>query len=211
MIFIFLILVDLSEVKKHFEEGDFLTTIELAKKILKEEKLKKSEKIDLHLILAYSYIALSKENLAMLEFGEALILNPELELDPTVTPPKVIKVFKKAKEEFKIPVIEKIKIETVFVRKKVLKPIHIIPGVYDIQNGKRKKGFILLGTQLFLIGFSYFSQKEYEEAHLKYLSAKEESEIERFYKKYKLWYNVRNISFTLAFCFPIINLIFLLK
>lgn len=186
IIFLFLLSTDIN---KLYEEGKYFEVIEQAENALKDTNLTLEDRVGIHIIIAFSYIALNKERLAKLEFIEALSLKPELELDPMLTSPKIIQVFKEAKELFIPKRLEKVK------KRPQLYTI-LIPGLPQIKE-KNKTGFIILGTNIVSIISWFFSYYQKNKYHNEYLNARSPQKIKNSYNVYTTWYQINLASIAL--------------
>jgi hypothetical protein len=179
IIFLFILLSDLQTL---YEEGKYFVVIDRAQEALKDTNLTSQDRAGIHTILAFCYVALDKKALAKLEFLSALAITPDLELDPVLTSPKIMKVFREAKSTFKLltPKEEKtIKLKKNFIA-------FLAPGFWDIKNNHKKRGYLLLGWSSMSIagaGISYYLCEKY---HKEYLNEREK--IEEKYQAYSFWY-----------------------
>lgn len=183
-----------TELQELYEQGKYFAVIEQAEEALKDTGLTIQDKVGIHTVLAFCYVVLDKDNLAKLEFLEALALNPELELDPILTSPKIIKVFQDAKSTFRFfPAEKKVALQT----NKDFK-VFIIPGLWDIRCGNKKRGYFLLGwssASIISVGISHCLYSKY---HQEYLDARDETTIEDKYQAYSFWYQSR--VYSLGWC-----------
>ena len=87
----------IAQIKKTFEEGHYIEMVSIAQQVLGRGKLTIPQLIGIHNYLAFAYVALGETTLAFLAFQKALELEPEMELSPITTSPKIRVVFKQAK------------------------------------------------------------------------------------------------------------------
>ena len=176
-----------------YESGKYFAVIEKADSALKDTGLTSEDEVGIHTILAFCYTALDKPRLAKLEFLEALTIDQNLELDPVLISPKIIKVFKEAKSSFRFFAHEKP--EALHLRQ--IKKDFItftIPGIWDIRKENKKRGYFLLGwssASALSLGFSHYQCEKY---HQEYLDARTPDIIEDKYKKNSSWYQIRAYS-----------------
>lgn len=198
MLLFFLIL--LTPLDSLYIRGNYLAVIEKGDRLLKDTTLSVEEKVHIHKKLAFSYVIIGSERLAKLEFLEALFLNHELRLDPRLTPPKIMEVFREAKRSFTLPPLEA-------VRPKRDLPALLIPGIIQRREGRTRPGNTLLLSGVLSLGGIIGSHYMCERTHNRYLNAKEEDEIERRYNEYRAWYNVRGFFITTGTVTYLIHLI----
>ena len=202
IVFLLLIFSTLNEL---YEQGKYFAVIEQAEKALNDTSLTTQDRAGIHTILAFSYVALGKKELAKLEFMEALAINPELELDPVMTSPKIIESFQEAKRTFHFLQGEK------FIRQVPKKDLlsFVVPGVWDIRNGNKIRGRLLLGSSslsILSLGLSHYQCEKYHQA---YLDARAPNTIEDKYKIYSLWYKTRTCFLVATILTYTINLLLL--
>ncbi|MCK4255835.1 hypothetical protein KAX35_03020, partial [candidate division WOR-3 bacterium] len=80
-----------------YAAGNYLAVIEEGNRLFEDTTLTLEQRIDIHKKLASSYVAIGSERLAKLDFLEAFFLDHDLELDPRLTSPKVMRVYMEAK------------------------------------------------------------------------------------------------------------------
>ncbi len=182
MYLFFLIL--LSPLDSLYAGGNYLAVIEEGNRLLEDTTLTTKERVDIHEKLASSQVAIGNERLAKLEFLEALFLNQELELDPRLTSPKVMRVFMEARRSFRLPPQKPPRPE------RNLRSISI-PGIVQKREGKTQLGNTLLISGFLSLGGALTSHYMCDKSHDRYLKANGEEEIERRYNEYKTWYNLR--------------------
>ncbi len=187
MVLVFLIL--LSPLDSLYASGNYLAVIEEGNRLLADTTLKLEERIDIHKKLASSYVAIGNERLAKLDFLEALLLDYNLDLDPRLTSPKVMKIFMDAKKSFALP-------PTIPPRPERNLRSVLIPGIAQRREDREKLGNTLIVSSIISIGGVIASHIMCDRAHERYLDAENEEVIERRYNEYKTWYNVRGIFIT---------------
>ncbi len=85
--------------KEDYEKGRYIQMIEKASRLLGHGRLTIPQEIGLNYHLAHAYVALNEPEMALKAFKEALTLQPEMELLPLTTSPKVMSIYKQAKKE----------------------------------------------------------------------------------------------------------------
>ena len=167
-----------------YAAGNYLAVIEEGNRLFEDTTLTLEQRIDIHKKLASSYVAIGSERLAKLDFLEALFLDHDLELDPRLTSPKVMRVYMEAKSSFAFP-------PTRVPRPERSLPSILVPGIVQRNEGKAKLGNTLLISGIVSVGGIITSHYMYNRTHNLYLDAGSEEEIARRYNEYKTWYNFR--------------------
>ncbi|MCS7249916.1 MAG: hypothetical protein RMJ34_01560 [candidate division WOR-3 bacterium] len=191
------------ELDSLFYYGNYLEVIKKGEEYLKEKELNKKIKERILILLSQSYIILGEEEKGKEYFSELLKLNPKFKLDPKEYSPKIIEVLEKVKRE---NIIEKEEYKKVIDKK-----IFIYPGLYQLINNEKLKGYTLISletTSLLSILPSYLFMKK---AHRDYLNEREEEKIEEKYKIYKISYNLfyaTLITASFTYIFHLIDITF---
>jgi len=169
-----------------YKNGEYTKVVEQAEEFLIHET-KKESKIEIYKITAFANVALDLKERAKDNFTSLLEIVPNYYLDPVNTSPKIIEVFQAAKAEF---------IKTSEIKKQLIKPnpfIYFYPGVYQIRNENKFKGYTLLSLQTTsILGFIAFSILT-PIYHQKYLHKKTPEDIDQVYNQYKSCYIVRQV------------------
>jgi hypothetical protein len=84
--------------KNHFAKGRYVEMVGLAEKLLVPGKITEAQKLGVYQYQAFAYVALDERALAIEAFRQALALQPDMDLSPITTSPKILKVFREAKE-----------------------------------------------------------------------------------------------------------------
>lgn len=169
-----------------YRNGEYIKVVEQAEEFLSYET-KKESKIEIYKITAFANVALDLKERAKEYFTYLLVIAPNYYLDPVNTSPKIIEIFQEAKSALaKTPV----------VKQQLIKPnpfIYFYPGVYQIRNENKFKGYALLSLQTTsILGFIAFSILT-PIYHQKYLDKKIPDDIDRAYNQYKFCYITRQI------------------
>lgn len=201
------------EINKLYEEGKYFDVIERAEMSLKDSGISIEDKIGIRTVLAFSYVALDKKRLAKLEFLEILSIKPEMELDPILTSPKIIKVFREAKSASRFAEKDT-DFETRYDGNKLAVPkkdflAFAVPGMWEIKKENKKTGCGLMGMTAISALTLGVSQYRCEKYHREYLDARELNDINAQYDNYNLWYKIRTSSITALALTYTINLILL--
>jgi hypothetical protein len=84
--------------KEHFAKGRYVEMVGLAEKLLVPGKITEAQKLGVFQYQAFAFVALGERALAIEAFGKALGLQPDMDLSPITTSPKILKVFREAKD-----------------------------------------------------------------------------------------------------------------
>jgi LysM repeat protein len=91
----------LPTLREAVQEGRFVEAVALGNQLLGSEQLTGHQEISIQRELATAYLALSREDLAVQAFAQALKKQPDLELDSVRTSPRVLKALETAKRAHK--------------------------------------------------------------------------------------------------------------
>lgn len=80
-----------------FDEGRYYELVMAVSRLLGRSAATGNQLVTLNRLLAYAYVALDEEDLAIDAFREALRHQPDLELNPITTSPKILGVFRRAR------------------------------------------------------------------------------------------------------------------
>lgn len=195
---------DLAEVKVLCESMQFEKAIFLGDALLNStQNLKPGQIISLHQYMGFSFFNIGKQDSAKVHFWALLSLDPEYQLDPIQTSPKIISFFNSIKDESKYflePDKHLVHLKYVLVedpRPSAAWRSALLPGwgqYYKKQEQKAKIfgiGFISGGL---LTAGSYLFEYNY---HQNYLDSEEQSQIDKYYDRYNQWQKTRKV-FTYA-------------
>jgi Flp pilus assembly protein TadD len=88
----------IAEIKKAYESGRYVKAVAIAGRLIGRGGLTVPQEIGIHNYLAFTYVALGEEALAIEAFGRAIELQPGMALSTITTSPKILTVFNRAKE-----------------------------------------------------------------------------------------------------------------
>lgn len=193
----------LGKAKNYYYDGEYqlaISELENALKYLKQ--LKQTDQVEAYKYLAFSYVAFGDQAKAKEQFKKALMLNPELVLDPATVSPKIIKVFEEAKAEMAVsPVTEPVEPTPQVVREEprgfdaTIRSC-CVGGWGQMYRGEKSKGRnmmiawgvtggITLGTWIVA------SKKGQDYQNLRSINP---SNYDDAYEQYKLWLNISAAS-----------------
>ncbi|KPK73905.1 hypothetical protein AMJ87_00215 [candidate division WOR_3 bacterium SM23_60] len=189
----------LGKAKNHYYNGEYEMAIrELENALQYLKQLKQTDQVEAYKYLAFSYVAFGDRNKAKEQFKKALLLDPELELDPATVSPKIIKVFEEAKSEMAAaPPVAPVEPVTRVSREEIsgfdatIRSC-CVGGWGQMHRGERSKGkkmMIAWGVTggATLVSWIIAGKKKKEYKDLRYASP---GEFNDAYEQYKLWLNV---------------------
>lgn len=182
---------NISELDSLFYYGNYLEVIKKGEDYLKEGDLDRKTKERILILLSQSYIILGDEKKGKEYFLEILKINPRFQLDPKEYSPKIIEVLEKVKRK------EELKKEE--YKKGIDKKIFIYPGLYQLRNNEKLKGYTLMSLETISLLSILPSYLLMEKAHKDYLKETNENKIEEKYKNYKITYNLFYSTIITAF------------
>ncbi len=155
---------------------------------------------DIYRFMGLSYYALGEMGPSYNKFNLLLKLNPQYQLDPSVTPPKILRFFNEIKVSIKQMDSNNVSAipDTVYIPagpdKTSIIYSFVLPGSGHIREGYRTKGWILTTTALVTLGSSVYFIIETNKREKDYLNAVDKDIIEQEYRKYNDAYHKRNLS-----------------
>jgi hypothetical protein len=156
--------------------------------------------VDIYKYMGLSYYALGEMGPSYNKFYILLTLNSQYQLDPSRTPPKVLRFYDEIKATFKESPDKNTtaKSDTVILyngpEKLSLIYSFILPGSGHLREGFKTKGWILTSAALVTLGSSIYFIVETNNREKEYLNAIEKDIIEQKYQEYNDAYRLRNIS-----------------
>jgi tetratricopeptide (TPR) repeat protein len=187
----------LGRAKTHYYNGEYENAItELEKALLYLRQLKRTDQVEAYKYLAFSYVAFGNRIKAKEQFRKALVLDPELELDPATVSPKIIKVFEETKAEMAAAPVEPSEpTPTVYRGERRGFDATIrsccVGGwgqMYRGESSKGKKMMLAWGTTLGATVVSWIIASNREEEYLNLRA--HDAPYDDAYNKYKIWYNI---------------------
>lgn len=150
-----------------------------------------------HLLLGFVYVARDQKDNALQEFNLVLIANPRYELDPVQTSPKIMDVFRQARNDYMLrvtsePFYGKVQSD---VRLSASWRSLLVPGWGQFYKKQDTKGSALIAAQVLSLAALIYMQVETNRRHDDYLSKKTygDPNIEDAYNEYRYAYQVRNV------------------
>lgn len=189
----------LGKAKDHYYSGEYefaIRELENALQFLKQ--LKQTDQVEAYKYLAFSYVAFGDRIKAKEQFKKALVLDPQLELDPATVSPKIIKVFEEAKAEIAVaPLTEPLEPATRVTTEEIsgfdatIRSC-CVSGWGQMYRGERSKGkkmMIAWGVTggATLVSWVIAGNKENKYKDLRSIQP---GDYDDAYEQYKLWLNI---------------------
>lgn len=185
------------EVESLYNQGQYQMVLENIDMILRTMKnIPDSLLMRLYTYQAYSYVALDRKEQALSSFRYLLILNPKLQLDPRFVSPKIIEVLEESRRmrgdslRLTPPFVPIEQITPTTFKNRAMRSL-IYPGMGQLYQQKKTKGYLFLGLETASIIGLVTSHFSVNSAHHKYLDARDQNDIDQRYQDYKFWYQVR--------------------
>jgi hypothetical protein len=192
---------DISQIKFLYDELRFEEAIKFGHYVLKEEDISSPQHLGyIHQYMAYSFFNLGNSDSTRVHFLSLLSVNPDIELNPVDTSPKIIDFFNQTKTNFQ-QINDNPNIISypsyVFIEDK--RPdaawrSAILPGWGQYYKGQNTRAYIFGGaflTSAVILGVSIVNENKYKD---KYLNSFEPEEIQNNYDSYNNWSKMRQVS-----------------
>lgn len=166
-----------------------------------EQKPGREQTLELLRMKAVAHYVLNEEDMAALTIVEILKINPRYQLDPVQNSPKLVAFFKKVKENYMPAPQEQKRPEKVIPQKDGSDLRHIkgsvlrslaLPGWGHLYNGQKGKGMLLMSASVISLSSAVYLVLETKKLEEKYLNETKQTEIDKSYKIYNQFYNIRN-------------------
>lgn len=184
-----LLLVSLNPLIQQYNAGNYEAVVARAESVLTEPGITRADSLRITKIHAFALVAVGRTRQAEEVFLRLLERYPNTELDPREVSPKIRAVFEEVKRQA-LSRPAPVRVDTVRLRQPV--PLSVlVPGVSQLQAGRRARGYALLGAtaiSLAGLGLSHFS---YQHARGEYLSATESQQVLDRYETANNWYRAR--------------------
>ncbi len=182
-----------------YDDGDF-NTAELAtlRGLREAEGLDELDKLKFHLLLGFVYVARDQNDVARNEFFRVVSVNPAYELDPVTTSPKIVEVFREARNEYLARVASEpaiYRMPQADVRLAASWRSLVLPGWGQVYKEQDVKGAAFAAAQVLSLAALIFMQTEVNRRHDDYLRIKghDDPNVEDRYQEYRRAYQTRNV------------------
>jgi len=187
-----------------YESLQFEKAIELSRQLLRTpRKFTKDDLLLIHQFTAYAFFNLGKPDSARKHFVTILDMDPNYQLDPVTTSPKIIRYFNDLKTALKSRAVETTIAYTRYIFIKDPRPgaawrSAILPGWGQWYKGQREKA-LWIGTAFGVsTAFTLVAALLEKHYHQKYLDSNQPSTISDRYNTYNFWYKTRKVSLALV-------------
>ncbi|MBU1984121.1 hypothetical protein KJ815_06915, partial [bacterium] len=147
-----------------YDEGNF-DEAELAalRGLRAGTELDELDLLKFHVILGYVYVARDQKDAAMREFTHILSVNPASELDPVMTSPKILEVFRQARADYMLRVASEpavYRMPQADVRLSASWRSLVLPGWGQLYKQQKVKGSVIAAAQALSLAALVFLQIE---------------------------------------------------
>lgn len=214
--------------EKKFKSFEYSEVISLSDKLLTQrQELAQNDLIHILEMRAISYYSLGETEPSQNTLLEILEINPEFELDPVKTSPKIINFFEEvrsiflSKQEDSMRERQALDSLTAVIqtdtynqfRGSMLRSI-ILPGWGHLHSGYSKKGWLLTAISAATMGTAIYFAVDAHSKEEAYLNETERALIESKYDDYNSAYKTRNIlvaAYAAVWLYSQIDLLYLSK
>jgi hypothetical protein len=182
-----------------YDDGDYNGAELAALRGLREaEGMDDLDKLKFHLVLGFVYVARDQNDIAHNEFLKVLSINPGYELDPVTTSPKIIEVFRNARNEYLARVASEpaiYRMPQADVRLSASWRSLLLPGWGQIYKEQGVKGSAFAAAQVLSLAALIFMQTEVNRRHDDYLQIRDydNPDVEDRFQEYRRAYQTRNV------------------
>lgn len=182
-----------------YDDGDFnAAEFALLRGLREAESLDELDKLKFHLFLGFIYVARDQNDVARNEFFRVVSVNPAYELDPVTTSPKIIEVFRQARNEYLARVASEpaiYRMPQADVRLAASWRSLVLPGWGQVYKNQDVKGAAFAAAQVLSVAALIFMQTEVNRRHDDYLSIEghDDPNVEDRYQEYRRAYQTRNV------------------
>ena len=182
-----------------FESGMYVNAEVEARRVVEMPDLSDSVIIVAEKWIAFSLVAQGKLSLASDHFAALLKLNPQFELDPILTSPKILAVFNETKAN--LAARRKLESDTLAVhplRQSIAVSFRtvVFPGWEQLHTNRATAGYLFLGGGIGALGAGIAFEALRSSARSEYLSATTASTIESKYSTYNNYYKAEAYAFS---------------
>lgn len=146
--------------------------------------------------IAFSLVAQGKSVLAQEHFTAVLRIMPDFDLDPVLTSPKILTVFRAAQRSVVAPSVRR---DTVMTIHPAAPPISyrtlLFPGWEQLHTGRTTHGAVFLGAGAATLGSGIALEFLRSRARRDYLAATSAEEIKKQYSTYNRYYRAEIAAF----------------
>ena len=186
-------------IESQFESGSYVNAEVEARRLLEIPALSDSARVIAEKWIAFSLVAQGKSSLAGDHFSLLLKLNPQFELDPILTSPKILAVFNETKAHLAVhvnPEMDTVAVQSFRQSMEVSFRTIVFPGWEQLHTNRTTAGYIFLGGGIGTLGAGIAFEALRSSARSEYLSATTASTIEAKYSTYNKYYKAEAYAFS---------------
>ncbi|MDE3058521.1 MAG: hypothetical protein KGJ59_11250 [Bacteroidota bacterium] len=188
----------LRTIDRLFTNGSYLSAELEARRLLEIPGISDSVKAQGEKYIAFSLVAQGKNEAATEHFIDAMKLDSVFSLDPVLTSPKIMSVYRDAREKFLLhqqqaPIQQKENLHEEGTRGPTLRAL-IFPGWEQLYQGKSVKGYVLLGAGAVSLASTLYFDQIRKDKRSSYLAASTPTQATALYPAYNSAYKAENYS-----------------
>ena len=190
----------LAAIRSLYDNGSYISAELQARRVLEDRRVNDTLRVQLEKYLGFTLVAQGKNESAEEHFLNALRIDSNLTLDPVLTSPKILTVFEAAKAQYRME-MAKNESEASSQSRNLVTVSHgptfraiLFPGWDQLHQGRRTKGYILLGAGAAAAVIAIASDFLRRDARTNYLNASTPSIAESRYNTYNLYYRTEIYS-----------------
>lgn len=191
----------LADIRSAYDALDFPVAEARIESALNEfERFLPGELTEIHVTYALILFARNDMDLATEQLRQAVQLTPTLNLDPIDTPPQLLEVFSRIKEQASVaegpsgqPEIRYLVVQD--PRAGAALRSMVVPGWGQLYKGERTKGIVLAGLWGVTAGGAVVAHIGRQNAKDQYLDSTTQAQTLERFKNYSTWHKVRNNLF----------------
>lgn len=181
-----------------FESGSYISAELEARRVLELPGIMDSTRVITEKWIAFSLIAQGKPSLAKDHFAALLRLNPQFELDPVFTSPKILAVFNETK-----------RYQSAYLKSRDMSAVNqprqtpaisfrtvVFPGWEQLHANRSTSGYLFLGGGIGTLGAGIVFEVLRSSARNEYLSATSSAAIQSKYSRYNKFYKAEIFAFS---------------
>jgi len=182
-----------------FESGSYVNAEVEARRLAEVPNISDSVRIVAEKWIAFSLVAQGKSSLAGDHFALLLKLNPQFELDPILTSPKILAVFNETKAHLTLhakPDTDTVAVQPLRQSMEVSFRTIVFPGWEQLHTNRMTAGYLFLGGGIATLGAGIAFEALRSSARSEYLSATTPPIIEAKYSTYNKYYKAEAYAFS---------------
>ena len=200
--------ITLEMIKDYYRAFDYDKVIELSNQALSGDfAYSDQERVTIYQMKAIAHYSQREPDSALSSFVQLLEINPEFQMDPIQTSPKIVDFFQQIKNSYHTPV-KRVERDTVYLKPDTVQTCAIrfdqaqvasmfVPGSGHLLNGRTFKGVFYTTLSTAALGLSISSCLDCTSKEKAYLNTTEPGLVQKRYKKYNKAYQKRSIFLAL--------------